>query len=172
VVKAIAHSTPAAKDSRSRRKVGRKTRKASREEYVSHVIRVRTWEFYYSRYATDPKSKWERGPIGEIATLRFIGEVVRPKNCKYKEGNLTFSGREDFVEREPGTMLVPIGSATARGEEIEGYLFVPEERLRLLLTAAQTGRVEMVQFTGPKLRYGGSLVHTASVNTHFDEDEW
>ena len=60
----------------------------------------------------------------------------------------------------------------ARGEEVEGYLFVPEERLRLLLTAAQSGRIEFAQFTGPKLRYGGASIHSVSLGTHFDEDEW
>lgn len=154
------------------RKPRRTSKKRVREEYVSHVIRVRSWEFYYSRRAADPKSKWERGPISEFATLSFIGEVVRPEKCKYKEGKLTFSGRADFVNQEPAPSLVPIGSATARGEEIEGYLFIPEERLRLLLTAAQSGRVEVAEFRGPKLRYGGSVIHSVSVHTQFDEDEW
>jgi hypothetical protein len=152
-------------------KKGRKP-KRRQEEYVSHVIRVRDWDFYYSRRATDPKSKWNHRPFDEITTLSFIGQVVRPDKCKFKEGKLTFSGQADFDERERSTSFAPIGSAMARGEEIEGYLFVPEERIRLLLTAAQSGRVEMVQFTGSKLRYGSSRIHSVSVVTHFDEDEW
>ena len=155
------------------RKRPKKAKKKTREEYVSHVIRVRDWEFYYSRRAADPKSKWERGPISESATLSFVGEVVRPENSKYRSGKLTLSGRRaDFVDQEPAPSLVPIGSATARGEEIEGYVFVPEERLRLLLTAAQSGRIEIAEFRGPKLRYGGGVIHSVSLDTHFDEDEW
>lgn len=158
--------------SRAVKKGRRKAKKRPREEYVTHVIRVKAWDFYYSRHATDPKSKWERGPISELATLSLTGEVVRPEKCKYKEGKLTFSGRADYLDPQPGPSLVPIGSATARGEEIESYVFVPEERLRLLLTAAQSGQIEVAQFTGPKLRYGGSVLHSVSLDTHFDEDEW
>jgi hypothetical protein len=162
----------AAKESLSRRKGRKKARKRPRDEYVTHVIRITAWEFYYSRHATDPKSKWERGPISEFATLSLMGEVVRPENCKYKDGKLTFSGRADYLDPQPGPSLVPIGSATARGEEIEGYVFVPEERFRLLLTAAQSGRIKVAHFSGPKLRYGSSVLHSVSLDTHFDEDEW
>jgi len=158
--------------SRSVKKSRRKARKRSRVEYVTHVIRVKAWDFYYSRHATDPKSKWERGPISDFATLSLVGEVVRPENCKYKDGKLTFSGRADYLDPQPGPSLVPIGSATARSEEIEGYVFVPEERLRLLLTAAQSGRIEVAHFTGPKLRYGSSVIHSVSLDTRFEEDEW
>lgn len=157
---------------RSAKKGRRKARKRPRQEYVTHVIRVKAWDFYRSIHATDPKSKWERGPISELATLSLWGEIVRPEKCKYKEGKLTFSGRADYLEPRPGPSLVAIGSATARGEEIEGYVFVPEERLRLLLTAAQSGPIEVAQFTGPKLRYGSSVLHSVSLDTHFDEDEW
>lgn len=160
------------KGTQAGRKPRKKAKKRTREEYVSHVIRVREWEFYYSRRAADPKSKWERGPISEFATLSFIGEVVRPKNSKYTSGKLTLSGRADFVDQEAASSLVPIGSATARGEEIEGYVFIPEQRLRLLLTAAQSGRVEVAEFRGPKLRYGGGMIHSVSLDTHFDEEEW
>jgi hypothetical protein len=141
-------------------------------EYVSHVIRVSEWEFYYSRRAADPKSSWEPFPYSEFANLTFIGEVVRPEKCKYKQGKLVFSGRGEFPHEEPATARVPLGSATAHGEEIEGYVTVPEDRLRMLLTAAQSGRVEMVQFSGPKLRYGSAVVLSATLTTNFDEDEW
>ena len=154
------------------RKTRTKARKRAREEYVSHVIRVREWELYYSRRATDPKSKWERGPVDDFATLTLVGEIVRPEKCKYRAGKLTFCGRTDLPDPEPATTRRPIGSAMARGEEVEGYLFVPEERLRLLLTAAQSGRIEFAHFTGPKLRYGGGMIHSVSLGTHFDEDEW
>lgn len=143
------------------------------EEYASHVIRVRSWEFYFTRHATDPRSKWETGQIGEIATLTFAGDVVRPENSKYRTGKLTFSGRPDRPqEKERIAKPVPIGSATARGEEIEGYVFIPDERLNLLLVAAQSGRVEVAHFAGTKLRYGSGAVLSVSLSTHFDEDEW
>jgi hypothetical protein len=66
---------------RPRRPSGRK-----HQEYVSHVIRVSEWDFYYSRRATDPKSSWEPFPDSELANLTFVGEVVRPERCKYKQG--------------------------------------------------------------------------------------
>jgi hypothetical protein len=158
--------------SQSAKKGRRRARKRPSVEYVTHVIRVKAWDFYYSRHATDPKSKWERGPISELATLSLVGEVVGPENCKYKDGKLTFSGRADYLDPQPGPSLVPIGSATARGEAIEGYVFVPDERLKLLLTAAQSGQIEVAHFTGPKLRYGSGVIHSVSLDTRFDEDEW
>lgn len=161
-----------AKSVRPKRAGRKKAKRRTREECVSHVIRVKAWQFYYSRRATDPKSKWERGSVSEFANLDLIGEVIRPEKCKYKEGKLTFCGKEDLLDHEPSESRMPIGSAMARGEEIEGFVFVPEERLRLLLTAAQSGQIEVAQFTGPKLRYGGGRIHSVSLNTHFDEDEW
>lgn len=147
--------------------------KSKREEYVSHVIIVRRWEFYFSRYATDPRSKWETGEIGELVTLTFAGDVIRPEKCKYTTGKLTFSGRPDRPEdRQRGSKPIPIGSATARGEKMEAYVFVPEARLRLLLSAAQSGRVEVAHFAGLKLRYGTGAVLSVSLSTHFDEDDW
>jgi hypothetical protein len=152
----------------------RRTRKKRKpEEYASHVIRVATWDFYFSRHATDPESKWDTGQFSELATLTFAGEVVRPDKSKYKRGKLTFSARADRPDgQERGSKPVPIGSATARGEEIEAYVFIPEDRLRLLLTAAQSGRVEVAHFAGLKLRYGTGAVLSVSLSTHFDEDEW
>lgn len=143
------------------------------EEYASHVIRVRSWEFYFSRHATDPRSKWETGLIGDLATLTFAGEVVRPDRSKFNTGKLTFSGRPDPPEPvERGRKPVPIGSANARGDEIEAYVFIPNERLRMLLTAAQSGRIEVAHFAGLKLRYGTGAILSVSLSTHFDEDEW
>src|SRR4051794_3231654 len=114
----------------------RKITKRKPEEYASHVIRVRTWELYFWRHATDPKSKWETGEFGEIVTLTFAGEVIRPEKSKFKTAKITFSGRADRpapTERSPEA--VPIGSATAHDEKIEAYIFIPDERLRLLLLA-------------------------------------
>src|SRR5215204_5371458 len=92
-------------------------KKRTQKEYSSHVIRVRSWDLYFSRHATDPKSKWETGQVGELVTLTLAGEVVRPEGSKFKTGKLTFSSRPDRPEpEERGTEPVPIGSATARGD--------------------------------------------------------
>jgi hypothetical protein len=151
----------------------RKTTRRKPDEYASHVIRVRTWELYFWRHATDPKSKWETGEFGELVTLTFAGEVIRPEKSKFKTGKITFSGRPDRpapIERSPEA--VPIGSATARDEEIEAYIFIPDERLRLLLLAAQSNRVEVAHFAGTKLKYGKGTVLSVSIGTLFDEDDW
>jgi len=147
-------------------------RKRTRDEYASHVIRVRTWEFYFSRHATDPRSKWETGLFSDIANLTLIGDVVRPANSKFRRGKLTFNGGGDVKVKQPEHRLTAIGSATAHGDEIEGYIWVSEERLRLLLTAAQSDQLQFAHFVGPKLRYGSAIVNRVSVGTHFDEDEW
>src|SRR4051812_34539049 len=95
----------------------RRVRRRKTEEHASHVIRVRSWEFYFSRHAADQKSRWEPWPIGELATLTFTGDIVRPEKSKYKTGKLTFSARLHQPENpQRGVKPVPIGSATARGE--------------------------------------------------------
>jgi hypothetical protein len=152
----------------------RRTKKRRQpEEYVSHVIRVRTWDLYFWRHATDPKSKWETGEFSEITTLAFSGEVIRPEKSKFKTGKVTFSSRADRpppLERSPKS--VPIGSATARDEEIEAYIFIPDERLRLLLLAAQSNCVQVAHFAGAKLRYGRGTVLSVSLSTDFNEEDW
>jgi hypothetical protein len=152
---------------RPRRPSGRK-----HEEYVSHVIRVRGWEFYFSRHATDPRSKWETGLFSDIGNLTLLGDLVRPEKSKFRTGKLTFNGGGDVKVKQPEHRLTAIGSATSQGDEIEGYVWVSEERLRLLLTAAQSGQLQFAHFSGPKLRYGAAIVNSVSIGTHFDEDEW
>jgi len=142
------------------------------QEYVSLVIRVRAWEFYFSRHATDPRNKWEIGLFSDLADLTLVGDIVRPSKSKLRTGKLTFNGGGDVKVKQPEHRLTAIGSATAQGDEIEGYVWVSEERLRLLLTAAQSGRLQFAHFSGPKLRYGRGIVNSVSTGTHFDEDEW
>jgi hypothetical protein len=149
---------------------GRRQRKP--EEYASHVIRVSSWEFYFSRHATDPRSKWETGLFSDIANLTLAGELVRPVKSKFRTGKLTFNGGGDVKVKQPEHRLTAIGSATAHGDEIEAYVWISEERLRLLLTAAQSGQLQVAHFAGPKLRYGGAIINSVSISTHFDEDEW
>lgn len=172
VVKDSPESTVGGNKARPVRQAKKKAAKRARDEFVSHVIRVRSWQFYYSRRSSDPKSRWECRPVSEVATLTLIGDIVRPEKSKYREGRLTFSGREDSFPQHSTGSLLPIGSATARSQEIEAYVFVPEDRLRLLVTAAQSGRIEVAQFRGPKLRYGSGVIHNVSLGTHFDEEEW
>jgi hypothetical protein len=136
------------------------------------VIRVRSWEFYFSRHATDPRNKWETGLFTDLANLTLAGELVRPAKSKFRTGKLTFNGGGDVKEKRPEHRLTAIGAATAQGDEIEGYVWVSEDRLRLLLTAAQSGQLQFAPFAGPKLRYGGGVVNSVSTGTHFDEDEW
>ena len=79
-------------------------------------------------------------------------------------------------------MKPPRGSVTSRdpGTPCPAFLTAPvmefnrvsEERLRLLLTAAQSDQLQFAHFAGPKLRYGGAIVNSVSIGTHFDEDEW
>ena len=80
--------------------------------------------------------------------------------------------RRSRPAKQPQHRLTAIGSATAQADEIEGYVWVSEERLRLLLTAAQSGQLQFAHFAGPKLRYGGAIVNSVSVGTHFNEDDW
>ena len=75
------------------KKPPRKTRPSRKtQEYISHVIRVRGWEFYFSRHATDPRSKWETGLFSDIGNLTLLGDLVRPEKSKFRTGKLTFNG--------------------------------------------------------------------------------
>src|SRR5690349_685853 len=125
-------------------------RRRKPEEFASYVLLVRSWAFYFSRHATDPRSKWERGLFSDIANLTLVGDVVRPAKSKFRTGKLTFNGGGDVKVKRPEHRLTAIGSATARGDEIEGYVWVSEERLGLLLTAAQSGELQFAHFAGPK----------------------
>jgi hypothetical protein len=148
-------------------------RKKKDQEIVSYVIKVRTWEFYFSRLATDPGSNWDTALFSELATVTFVGEIIRPAPSKYQTSKITFSSRADRPpDQARGREPVPIGSVAARDDAIEAYVFISEERLGLLLMAAQSGRVEVCHFASPKLRYGKSIILSVSLNTHFDENDW
>lgn len=110
--------------------------------------------------------------IQRYRNLTLAGEIVRPENSKFRTGKLTFNGGGDVKVKQPEHRLTAIGSATTNGDEIEGYVWVSEERLSLLLTSAQSGELQFAHFSGPKLHYGRAIVNSVSVGTHFDEDEW
>ncbi|PWK64642.1 hypothetical protein [Aminobacter sp. AP02] len=154
------------------RKRRNKRRTPARQESSSYVVRVADWDYYYSFHASDPKSRWETGPYGELATLSFQGEIIRPRDCRYKTATATFSGKSHMMEEVRTEGARSIGSLTAQGDELSAYVFVPQERLAELTSVAQSGKVQIVHFSGTKLRYRSASISSISLHTKFDEDEW
>lgn len=152
------------------RKGKRRTKRSSKEEHVSYLVRVADWNYYYSFAVSDPKSRWDPGPYNELTTVDFSGEIIRPEKCRYKRATVALSGRAGMLEETRAP--ISIGSLTANEDELSAYVFVPAQRAADLATAGASGRVQIVQFTATKLRYRSAQIINASVNTRFDEEQW
>lgn len=157
----------------TRKAVRRKRkRQPAREEYIAYFVRVGGWDYYYGFRPSDPKSQWNHGPYNEIATLTFTGELIRPENSKYRAVALTLSGKAGMLEERRTGGVSSIGTLTAHEDALSAYIFVPAERLTELATVAQSGRVQVVQVTGTKLRYRSAQIHNLSIYTQFDVEDW
>jgi hypothetical protein len=150
----------------------RKRRRNAREEHVGYLVRITGWDYYYSFRPSDPKSRWDPGPYNELATISFGGDIVRPQDSKYKRAKVTFSSRAGMMEENRAEPPKTIGSLTANDEELSAYIFIPAERVADLAVVAQSGRVQIVHFGATRLRYRSATVHTVSLSTEFDEEEW
>lgn len=147
-----------------------KRARTKREEYVTYYVRVKSWDYYYSFRVSDPKSRWDTGPYSELATLTFFGEVILPKNFKYRQATVTLSAREDMMkEKTPLPPAASIGSITASGDELSAYMFTPVERMPELAAVAQSGRVQIICLTGTQLRYRGGSIRAVSLSTSDEE---
>lgn len=135
-------------------------------------MRITGWDYYYSFRPSDPKSRWDPGPYKELATISFGGEIVRPQDSKYKRAKVTFSARVEMMEENRAAPPKTIGSLTANDEELSAYIFIPAERMADLAAVAQSGRAQVVHFGATRLRYRSAMVHTVSLSTEFDEEEW
>lgn len=164
----------AASDKPTARKTVRRKRKRqpAREEYIAYFVRIGGWDYYYGFRPSDPKSQWDHGPYNEIATLTFTGELIRPENSKYRAVAVTLSGKAGMMEDRRTGAVPSIGTLTAHEDELSAYIFVPAERLTELTTVAQSGRVQVVQVTGTKLRCRSAQIHNLSIYTQFDDEEW
>jgi len=147
-------------------------RQTAREEYTAYFVRVGGWDYYYGFRPSDPKSQWDHGPYNEIATLTFTGELIRPENSKYRTVAVTFSGKAGMMEERRTDAVPSIDTLTAHEDELSAYIFVPNERFPELTTVAQSGRVQVVQVTGTKLRYRSAQIHNLSIYTQFNDEDW
>ena len=154
------------------RKPTRRKRKSVQDEHVAYLVRVSGWDYYYGFRPSDPKSQWDHGPYNEIATLTFAGELIRPENSKYRTATVTLSGKAGMMDERLTGAAPSIGTLTAHEKYLSAYIFVPAERLTELATVAQSGRVQVVQVTGTKLRYRSAQIHNLSIYTQFDDEEW
>jgi len=154
------------------RKKARRKRQPAREEYIGYLVRVSGWDYHYGFRPSDPRSHWDPGPYSELATLSFTGELIRPENSKYRTATVTLSGKVGMMEERPTGAASSIGSLSAHEDELSAYVFIPTERLAELSVVAQSGRVQIVQITGTKLRYRSALIRNLSLDTHFDEEDW
>ncbi|MCL6729194.1 hypothetical protein [Sphingomonas hankyongi] len=159
-----------AKRSTSRKK--RKRTSSKRQEFVQYLIRVSSWEYDYALRAGNPKSSLDQSAYEELATLTFSGELLQPKVPKFDRVEVTCSGRAGMLDQTLGDSQLTIGSAWARDGQLFGYIFAPQERLAELATVAGTGQVQVVCFTGTKLRYRTAEIYSISISTRVDEEEF
>lgn len=140
-----------------------------RDEKITYLVVVTGWEHHYGLRIADG-SAWEPGPYHELATLTLRGEVVRPEGFKHPRGEVTLSSRAGMLH-ETGEPKC-IGSLSARGDLLQAYVFIPAERLAELVAVAASGRIHIAAVGGTKLRYRSGTIHSVTLDTEFDPEEW
>lgn len=156
----------ARKQSRRRHKNRR-----TREEYVRYAMRSTSWDYYFSFDISDPKSRWDPGPYSQLATLSFKGDLIRPIDPRYKYAEVTLSARIGMMEERPGEMYRSIGSLTANADVLSAYVFVPAEFISELVAIAQSGRVQVIDFSGTRLRYRSASLRGVSLTTRNEKED-
>jgi len=129
------------------------------------------WGCYYGFRVSDPKSRFDYGPYSDLVTAVFSGELAEPADSKYGKAELTLSAREDMAEERWSEPPKSIGSLSAYEDTIFAYVFVPVEHMALLVTLAQSEKVQTVSIGGTRLRYRSGSVHSISLNTEFEEED-
>ena len=149
----------------------RKSRRKKPDEHVHYGIRVTGWDCYYSFRVSDPKSRFDYGPYSNIATVTFSGELTEPTNTKYANAALTLSAREDMSGERWSEPPKAIGSLSTCEDTISAYVFVPMEHMAMLVSLAQSEKVQSVSIGGTRLRYRSGSVQSISLNTEPEEED-
>jgi hypothetical protein len=134
-------------------------------------MRATSWDYYFSFHVSDPKSRWDSGPYSRLATLSFKGDLVRPNGIRYKQAEVTLSARAGMMDERRGETFQSIGSLTAGGNSLSAYVFIPAELMPELAAVAQSGRVQIVNFSGTRLRYRSAFLSSVSLTTRDEEEE-
>jgi hypothetical protein len=149
----------------------KRRRKPVAESRVHYSVRVTGWDYYYSLRPGDPKGIFRDGAYSELATLDFLGEIIRPGREKLSRAIITLSAKEGMLDR-PVTEAPPsIGHLSCSGEEIIGYIFCPVERLPELVSAADSGRIQFIRLNASKLRYRSASIYSLTLSTTDEEEE-
>lgn len=150
----------------------RKRRKRKpRDEPVHYLIRVTDWDCYYSFRVSDPKSRFDTGPYSDLATITFKGGLVEPKDAKYSRAELTLSARADMAGERWTEPPKSIGSLSAYDDTLTGYIFVPAEHMAMLVSLANSGKVQTASIIGSRLRYRSGSIQNISLDTSPEEDD-
>lgn len=153
----------------ARKRLRPKRRK--REEPVLYEMRIAGWDYYYGFRVGDPKNRYDQGPYSELATLTFHGDLVAPEGIRYTKCSLTLSARAGLMDERFDPPPKSVGLLSAHEETLNAYVFVPVERMAELTTVAASGRLQMADFAGTRLRYRSGEVHRISFSTEIEEDE-
>lgn len=165
----MTNTSKASKPAKKSRK-GRRTRR-KQDEFVRYELRVNDWNYYYGFRISDPKSRFDKGPYSELATLTFKGVMVSPESLKYEMGELTLSAQNNMMNERLADLQHTIGSLSAYGDTLTGYVFVPAERLSELAAAAASGRIQVASIDGTRLKYRSGTIRGITLNTETDEEE-
>ena len=166
----MSDAPPKPETAKKGRKRRRRTRR-KRDEPVGYELRVSDWDYYYGFSVSDPKSRFDTGPYRELATLTFKGALVRPEGLPYREATLTLSARAGMMDKRYDQTPHSIGGLSAYGETLNAYVFIPVGRLAELTAVALSGRVQVVNIVGTRLRYRSGSVQSISLNTEIEEEE-
>ncbi|NQV79364.1 MAG: hypothetical protein HQ495_02370 [Alphaproteobacteria bacterium] len=150
----------------------KRLKRKPRDEPICYLIRVTDWDCFYGFRVSDPNSRFNTGPYSDIATVAFKGDLVEPKDFKYRRGELTLSAREDMAGERWTEPPKSVGSLSAYDDTLAGYVFVPAEHMAILVALASSGKVQTASIIGSRLRYRSGSIQNISLDTSLeDEDE-
>ena len=110
----------------------------------------------------------ERAVADPIVNKPILKAVAQPTRPAHDRGPGARAGMMD--ERYDQTPH-SIGRLSAYGETLNAYVFIPVERLAELAAVALSGRVQVVNIVGTRLRYRSGSVQSIYLNTEIEEEE-
>jgi len=96
--------------------------------------------------------------------------MLLPEGFKYPRAAITLSSRDKMLEETDHPKSV--GWIEVGNGLLQAYVSVPAESMGELTMLAASDRLKIVHLKGTPLRYRRGRVHSISLNTEFDPDEW
>lgn len=148
-----------------------KRRRKPPEEFVDYIVEIESWDFSYwlalntLRNALDPYHEHRHVEIG--------GRLLRPTGLKTDRVEVSlFPSTSLEEERRRDLKPIAVGAIEAYPERLDANLSIPSDALVPILQMLIADRLKFVVMRGAKFRYRSARLHSYSLGTKLDEDDF